>query len=181
MYTKAIEGKIVFYYPHGSLFEDVQHMSAYMCKNVVSKDGEDLSERYAITDDEADMFSICLRETVPEVYDAVKVLTHGIEDALYDDILGSEFETLDPAFGELDLVPTERYVVIITQDNAAYNPNEPKLADSAIQTALEQGALAEFYVRVAEKSLTEMSAAQFDLARSNVSRRIIGLRKKTSL
>ena len=176
MSVSKITGQIVYYYPHADLFNDVQEQSAFMCKNIVSKDGDDLVERYVITPDEEHMFKLCLREALPSIYDTVRVLTHGIDDAITDAMDASTLGGIISA-----TMPTGKYVVIRLMDNGAYNPNEVKIVDSALQTAIELGCLSEFYTRVIHQDLTKLSAAKFSAQMSVVANRIIGLRKKTSL
>lgn len=225
MFTKLISGEITFFYTHASLFDDVQHLSAFMCKNIVDKEGGDLSERFAITDDEKGMFDICLREALPSIYGTVKVLTHALSQA-FDD--GGSLPVLAVrAVAAGTTVPSDTYrlpvegdtaeqilaiapsgeavyvvgcagetagsdvtyyssedtdvVIIHTVDHGAYNPNDIKLVDSALRSAIEQGVLAEYYTRVTEKTLTEMSAQQAAASLVSLSGRIIPLRKKTVL
>ena len=182
MYTKDIEGQIVFYYPHKTLFENVQHQSAFMCKNIISKEGDDLSERYAITDDEEPMFVLCLGETLPDVYDVMKVITHGIAPAFYSEIPGAEFLALDEALASdatLGIETSEKYVVVRVDDNEAYNPNNLRIVDSALRSGIEQGALANFYTRVIHPDLTKLATSAFAGQLQVLAQRIIPLRKKT--
>lgn len=179
MYTKALDGQIIFYYPHSTLFENVQHISAFMCKNIVSKDGEDLMERFAITDDEEPMFQICLRDTLPSVYESLKVLTHGIDDAFNNGLTGAQLKALDSSLATLPVTDAEKYVVIRTVDHQAYNPNDVGLVDETLQSAIEQGTLADFYTKVPHDTLTKITAAQFTTQITVLARRIIGLRRKS--
>ena len=180
MYTKLVPGQIIFYFPHKLLFENVQHQSAFMCKNIVSKEGEDLSERFAITDDEKPMFELCVDESMPDVYDVMKVLTYGISDALHNAITGADFIQLSTKLVDLaGIENTEKYVVLRINDHEAYNPNTVKLVDSALRSSIEQGALANFYTRVTHPELTKISAQMFVGQLSALGQRILPLRKKT--
>lgn len=227
MYTKSLSGEIIFFYPHASLFDDVKHQSAFMCKNIVSKDGEDLSERFMITDDEQDMFEVCLREALPDVYEVLKPLTHGIENAFdgnavylpvvkqenasagstipagwfleitgltteYDyglDLAKGEVVKLSeqPVEGVVEIgktyysIPGTKVVVIRTVDHGAYNPNDITQVDATIQSAIEMGALGQFYSRVVNKGLTELSVAQFQANLADLLRRMKGLRRRSVL
>ena len=176
MYSNAVDGQIVFYYTHKGLFEDVQHQSAFMCKNIVSKEGADLSERYTITDDESPMFELCLAETVPDIYDILKPITHGIEDAVTATMSSSDLHDLIGT-----TVDDNTYVVFCVQDNEAYNPNTVKLVDSALRSTLEQGVLSNFYVRVTHPDLTQVSSTMYAGQGQALSRRITELRKKSKL
>ena len=184
MYTKLFEGQIIFYFAHKDLFEDVQHQSAYMCKNISTKDGEDLSERYAITDDEQPMFALCLRETLPSVYDKMKVITHGIDGAFTESMTGTAFKALftdatTQQINALGVTDSENYVVIRVNDNEAYNPNDLAQTDSALRSSIESGSLAEFYTRVMHADLTQVSSSVFAGQLVTLSRWVIPLRKKS--
>lgn len=176
MLEKSLPGEIAFYYAHPDLFEDVQHQSAFMCKNIVSKEGEDLSERFAITDDEIGMFEICLKETLPDIYDAVKALTYNIEYAVYPDITGEDIES---TIGQFDVDNEKTYVFIRLNDNGAYNPNTPRAVDLALRSTIVQGVLANFYTRVTHPELTKLSASMYAAQMNALTQRIIPLRKKT--
>ena len=180
MYTKSLEGQIIFYYPHSTLFDEVQHQSAFMCKNIVAKEGEDLSERFAITDDEEPMFALCLDETIPGIYDTIKVLTHGIEDAIHSTITGAGIKAFGAALASLDVDDDANYVAIRIVDNEAYNPNTVKLVDSALRTSIESGVLSSFYTRVTHPEITKLSATMFMGQIQALAMRIIPLRKKTA-
>lgn len=180
MYTKLVPGQIIFYYAHKDLFENVQHQSAFMCKNIASKEGEDLSERFAITDDEAPTFALCLAETMPDVYDTMKPLTSGISDAWFDAITGQGIIQLDfDHLAQLDVETDGKYALVRIQDNGAYNPNTVKVVDSALRSTIEQGVLANFYMRVTHPEITKMSATMFAGQNSALKERILPLRKKT--
>jgi hypothetical protein len=137
-------------------------------------------ERYAITDDEAPMFNVCLRESLPIAYEAMKPLTHGINEA-FSIKTGTQLKQIDGLAGLVGITAAADYVVIRTVDNGAYNPNDVTLVDSSLQSTIEQGALSEYYARVVYKELTELSTAQFGEHLNTLTRRIIPLRKKTSL
>lgn len=180
MYTKLVPGQIIFYFPHKLLFENVQHQSAFMCKNIVSKEGEDLSERFAITDDEKPMFELCVDETMSDVFDVMKPLTSGIADAWYAAVTGAGFIQLDTRLVELTGIEnTEKYVVIRINDHEAYNPNTVKLVDSALRSSIEQGALSTFYTRVTHPDITKLAASMFLGQLQALGQRILPLRKKT--
>lgn len=182
MYTNKVEGQLIFMYPHKKLFDEVQHQSAFMCKNIVSKDGEDLSERFSITDDEEPMFKLCLEETAPDIYDILKPITHGIQDAYYVSVYGDDVEKLigvSPTDIDEDADTLDFYIIFIVQNNEAYNPNTIKLVDSALRSSIEQGVLSNFYLRVTHPELTKLAGSMFVGQTQALANRIIPLRKKT--
>ena len=178
MYSKIeASEEIVFYFKHADLFDDVQHQSAFMCKNIVSKEGEDLLERYAITDDERPMYDICIRETMPDVYDVMKPIMYGIVNAVTDVMNQADLDTL---IGTPSPTPSsDTYVVVCVQDNGAYNPNDLKNVDTAIRTMIEQGVLSFFYTRVIHPDLTKMAASMYAANGETLAIRIMPLRRKT--
>ena len=181
MFTKLLPGQIIFYYLRATLFDEVQHQSAFMCKNIVSKEGEDLSERFAITDDEEGMFQICLTETLPDIYDTVKKLTYGINEALHGSITGANVRLLDfEHLAELEIDAEATYVVLRINDYAACNPNTVQLVDAALRSAIEQGVLSNFYIRVTHPELTKLAATMFTGQLQALSQRIVPLMKKTA-
>lgn len=182
MYTRKLKGQIIFYFLHSVLFDEVQHQSAFMCKNVTSKEGEDLSERYAITDDEKPMFELCLADTLPDIYDVVRPITHGIDGAWYDNITGAAIKNFDTtALADLDVESDSQYVVVRVQDNEAYNPNTVHVVDSALRSTIESGVLAKFYLRVTHPELTKLSSAMYAGQSGSLASRIIPLRKKSKI
>lgn len=170
------EDQIVFYFLHKTLFENVQHQSAFMCKNIVSKDGEDLSERFSITDDEEPMFKLCLAESIPNIYDTIKPLTYNISDAFTKEMSDNDLTDLIGSHSSDGAGP---WVVFRIMDNGAYNPNTLELVDSALRSSIEQGVLAEFYTRVTHSDLTKLSATMFTGQLRALGQRILALRKKT--
>ena len=207
MNTK-ITGEIIFYYTHPMLFDGVQHQSAYMCKNITTKEGEDISERYAITDDEEPMFHLCLADVVPDIYEALKCITYGINPAFYEAMSGTDFQALihpenpddsddsdetdetdeteetnetEETQEEEPVTDTNTYVVFRVQDNGAYNPNAVNQVDAAILSAIEGGVLSNFYLRVTHPDLTKMSASMYTAQMQVLAKRIIPLRRKSAL
>ena len=186
MKTKLYEGQIIFYYAHDDIFHDVRHQSAFLCKNITSKEGGDISEAFLITEDETDTVALCLREQLPAVFEVARGLTYGIPDATQGQMTGAAFKLLFPdatqeEIAALGVDDAKNYVVIRLMDNGAYNPNDPALVDSAFLSAIEQGVLAEYYAKVTHPVVTKVCAEQFGRQLAALSQRLLGLRKKSSL
>lgn len=82
MYRVETEtGRIRFYYKRDVLFNDVSLMSNFMAKNLTTKDGDSLTDDFAISDDEKDMFGVCLQQTLPDIYESMAKITNGIDSA----------------------------------------------------------------------------------------------------
>ena len=70
--------KIVFLYNRDTLFNDVSLMSNYMAKNLATKDGNALTDEYAISDDEKDLVNVSIRATLPDIYEAMTKITTAV-------------------------------------------------------------------------------------------------------
>ena len=62
--------KIKFLYNRDVLFNEVSLMSNYMSKNLSTKDGNALTDDFAISDDEKDLVTVCVRATLPDIYES---------------------------------------------------------------------------------------------------------------
>jgi hypothetical protein len=64
------DGKITFSYNSDELFNDVGILSAYMTKNIITDKGDALDE-FAISDDEREVFEVCVKQTLPNIYETL--------------------------------------------------------------------------------------------------------------
>ena len=88
MYRKDSETKTVrFFYNREQLFNDVSLMSNFMAKNLATKDGNSLTDEFAISDDEKDLFGVCVQQSLPDIYEAMTKITSGVSSAFEDDYL----------------------------------------------------------------------------------------------
>ena len=114
MYTKidattTEKAKIRFYYNRDTLFNDVSLMSNFMAKNLATKEGNSLTDDYALSDDERDLFAVCVRACLPDIYEAMLKITNAIDSAFDDEVTEAG---PDPEAGT--------YVEFTLQDNEAY-------------------------------------------------------------
>lgn len=116
-------GEIKFYIKSNDMFNDVSHLSSYMAKNVVTKDGSALDE-FIVSEDERDVFDVCVEQTIPHIYEAMLKITNGVDNAF------------NKTVGEIS------FLVV---DNSAYNDNVLALVDATIRDCMKYGVLAEFY------------------------------------
>lgn len=170
--------KIFFAYDIATIFDDVKHESAFMCKNIVSKEGEDLLERFAITDDEEPMFKLCLSEVLPNVASAFIDLTTG---EYKENIAGSIIISTWAAQEWTGIQAGHNYVGFEIQDNKAYANIDPQVFDKALQSAIEEGVLAEFYTRVTHPDLTKLSASIYANKLTVLAAKLTPMRKKSRL
>ena len=121
--VKRDSDKIKFYIKSNELFNDVSLLSSYMTKNVVTKEGSALDE-FVISEDEKDVYEVCVEQTIPHIYEAMLKITNGVDNAF------------DKTAGEIS------FLVV---DNSAYNDNVLTLVDATIRDCMKYGVLAEFY------------------------------------
>lgn len=121
--VKRDSDKIKFYIKSNELFNDVSLLSSYMTKNVVTKEGSALDE-FVISEDEKDVYEVCVEQTIPHIYEAMLKITNGVDNAF------------DNTVGEIS------FSVV---DNSAYNDNVLILVDATIRDCMKYGVLAEFY------------------------------------
>lgn len=75
---------IRFYFKRDTLFNDVSLMSNFMAKNLASKEGNSLTDDFSISDDEKDLFGVCVQQTLPDIYEAMAKITNGVSSAFED-------------------------------------------------------------------------------------------------
>ena len=172
MYT-IVDSNIVFLFEKAGIFDDVRHLSAFMAKNAANKEGQPLLEQYAISEDEEPMFNLCLRDCLPDVWEIMVKLTHGVDDPYGE-------ETFDSTtYGDLTVKTGVPYVKFAIVDNGAYNPNLLKIVDASIQSTMEQGVLEKWYTRIAQADLLKMASHGFASESSALARRLMQLLRKS--
>lgn len=116
-------GVIKFSIGSDELFNDVSLLSSYMTKNVVM-DGGSAMDEFIISEDEKDVFDVCVEQTMPYIYEAMLKITNGVDNAF------------NKTVGEIS------FSVV---DNSEYNDNVLTLVDATIRDCMKYGVLAEFY------------------------------------
>lgn len=167
-----VSGKILFYYDSKELFNSVSLMSAYMTKNLKSEQGSIMDE-YSISEDEKDVVDVCVRQTLPNIYEAMMKITSGIESAFDNDADGDELSSLG-----LEDVTGDTYIVFTIQDNAKYNENVLNLVDSTLLNCLKHGVLAEFYSICVNADLFRIAQDKFTTSLFQLKQRLFQLKKK---
>lgn len=151
------DGKITFSYNSDDLFNDVCLVSAYMVKNVITDIGAALDE-FAISDDERDVFDVCVKQTLPNIYETLMKMSHGIDDAFKYENKTIEFNILD---------------------NDAYNINVLNLVESTLLECLKYGVLSEFYSINVNTALQQTVQSKFTSNMLLLNNRLFQLKKKT--
>lgn len=171
MFGNKETGKITFYYDSDNLFNDVSLMSAYMTKNIKGDSGSMMDE-FNISDDEKDIFKVCVRQTLPNIYETMMKITSGVENAFEDEAVVSTDETtgLKRAKGT--------YIEFTMKDNDAYNENVLNLVDATILNCLKHGVLAEFYSICVNGDLYRVAQDKFTTSLFQLKQRLFQLKKK---
>lgn len=179
MYGKTT-GKITFYYDNDKLFNDVSLMSAYMTKNIKTDAGSAMDE-FSISDDEKDVFDVCVRQTLPNIYETMMKITHGVDDAFDDNVSVAENaeingnEKVDGTLGR----EAGTYVEFSIQDNESYNSNVLSLVDATLLNCLKHGVLAEFYSICVNGELYRIAQDKFTTILFQLKQRLFQLKKKS--
>lgn len=171
MFGNKETGKITFYYDSDKLFNDVSLMSAYMTKNMKSEAGS-LMDEFNISDDEKDIYGVCVRQTLPNIYETMMKITSGIGNAFDDDVAVAETES-DGLKREVGT-----YIEFTMQDNDAYNENVLNLVDATLLNCLKHGVLAEFYSICVNPELHRIAQDKFTTSLFQLKQRLFQLKKK---
>lgn len=164
-------GVITFSYDIKDLFNDVGILSAYMTKNLSAEKGSLLDE-YAFTDDEWDIFKVCLKQAVPNIYESMLKMASGVTDAFGAEVtlVGDETEGLKRKAGT--------YVELSINDNGAYNANVLSLVDATLRECLKHGTLAEFYSTCIHADLYAAARDKYLANVQQLNQRLFQLKKK---
>ena len=172
MFGNKETGNLTFYYDSDKLFNDVSLMSAYMTKNLAN-DGGSLMDEFNISDDEKDIYKVCVRQTLPNIYETMMKITSGIAHAFEDEVevAAQENAGLMRAQGV--------YIEFNMQDNDAYNENVLSLVDATLLNCLKHGILAEFYSICFHDGLYKMAKDKFTVSLFQLKQRLFQLKKKS--
>ena len=171
--------KIVFLYNRDTLFNDVSLMSNYMAKNLSTKEGNSLTDEYAISDDEKDLVDVSIRATLPDIYEAMTKITTAVVPA-FDDCKTETAGAIGKDIGGNDVTLTAGdYVEFYIMDNAAYNANVLTMVDASLYNALKQGVLKEFYTTVLQADFFKLCSDRFIAELFKLKQRLFQLKKKS--
>jgi len=171
--------KIVFLYKRDTLFNDVSLMSNYMAKNLATKDGNSLTDEYAISDDEQDIVDVSIRATLPDIYEAMTKITTAVVPA-FDDCKTETAGTKGVDIGGNNVtIQAGDYVEFYIQDNHSYNANVITMVDASLYNCLKHGVLKEFYSTVVQADFFKLCADRFVAELFKMKQRLFQLKKKS--
>lgn len=161
--TSSAPAKIQFYYNRNTVFNEVSLMSNYMAKNLATKDGNSLTDEYAISDDEHDLVDICIRAALPDIYEAMTKITNLVADAFKDDVTVS---------GN----PCVSFTIL---DNDAYNDNVLSVVDASLENCVKFGTLKEIYSTLPQPEFFNSCSNRFVGELFKLKQRLFQLKKKS--
>ena len=161
--TSSAPAKIQFYYNRNTVFNEVSLMSNYMAKNLATKDGNSLTDEYAISDDEHDLVDICIRAALPDIYEAMTKITNLVADAFDDDVT----------------VSGNSCVSFTILDNAAYNDNVLSIVDASLNNCVKFGTLKEIYSTLPQPEFFNSCSNRFVGELFKLKQRLFQLKKKS--
>ena len=161
--TSSAPAKIQFYYNRDTIFEEVSLMSNYMAKNLATKDGNSLTDEYAISDDERDLVNISIRAALPDIYEAMTKITTLVADAFDDDVT----------------VSGNSCVSFTVLDNAAYNDNVLSIVDASLNNCVKFGTLKEIYSTLPQPEFFNSCSNRFVAELFKLKQRLFQLKKKS--
>lgn len=177
--TGAHPARILFYYNRDTLFDDVSLMSNFMAKNMTTQAGDSLTDDYAISDDERDLFGVCVTACLPDIYEAMAKITNSIVPAFDDEVTETGQTTGKDITGATVNVTAGKYIEFYLLDNKAYNANVLTMVDSSLYNALKQGVLREFYSTVIQADFFKVCTERFIAELYKLKQRMFQLKKKT--
>lgn len=160
--VKKESGTITFSYSNDELFNDVSLLSSYMVKNMVFESGSALDE-FVITDDEKDVWKVCLKQALPNIYEALlKISSEGAD-----------------AFKENVAVEGKNSLQIKIKDNNEYNANVLSIVDSTLRDCINYGTLVEFYSINIHDGLLNLAKGKFNNYMFQLNKRLFQLKKRS--
>lgn len=165
------EGTITFSYDIKELFNDVSLLSAYMTKNIMVGENSAL-DQFCITDDEEDVFKVCLKQALPNIYDAFLKISTGLEEAFTDNAVVSTKESTGLKRN------TGTYVEFNIKDNKAYNKSLLSIVDTTLRDCINYGTLVEFYSVCVNDGLMSLANAKYTQNIVKLNQRLFQLKKK---
>lgn len=172
--------KIVFFYNRDILFNDVSLMSNYMSKNLATKDGNSLTDEYAISGDEQDIVDVSIRASLPDIYESLTKITTAVVPAFDDKhTYGSTTVVGKDITGSNVSANAGDYVEFYILDNNAYNANVITMVDASLYNCLKQGVLKEFYSTVLQADFFNTCNTRFIAELFKLKQRLFQLKKKS--
>lgn len=179
--TNGAESQIMFFYDSKKVFNDVSLMSAYMTKNLSTEKGSIMDE-FSISDDEQDVVDVCIRQTLPNIYEAMMKITSGVTSAFDDDLSGTELGSIEwegtSPISDVSATANDKFITFRLQNNDKYNNNILNLIDATLLNCIKHGVLAEFYSICMNVELYRIAQDKLTTNLFQLKQRLFQLKKK---
>lgn len=149
-------GAIKFSYKADDLFNDVGLISAFMAKNLQNEKGSLLDE-FAITSDERELFDMCVKQALPNIFD----------------------EMLKMSSCVTGIEAKDGNIILSFMDNNLYNDNALTLVDMTIYDCLKYGVLAEFYSICVHTDLLTLAQGKYAEMLRLLNKRLVPLKMRS--
>ena len=171
MYGNKTNGILTFSSNSDELFDAVGILSAYMAKNYKNESGSMLDE-LSISNDEKDIYGVCLKQALPNIYEEMMKMTSFIADSFGVEVKVAEDETdgLKRKAGT--------YLEFNIRNNHVYNGNVLELVDMTLLNCIKYGVLAEFYSVVLHAELFKISRDRYMDNLAQLRQRMLPLKRK---
>jgi len=171
--------KILFYYDRETLFNDVSLLSNFMARNIQTKEGQHLTDDYSISADEKDLYDVCVRTCLPDIYESMTKISFGSVPAFDDNISEDGTTSGTDIHGDVTNIPIGHFVEMALRDNQAYNDNVLTIIDACLYNAMKYGVLKEFYSTVLNGDLLKVNTERFMQELMKLEQRLFQLKKKS--
>ena len=149
-------GAIKFIYKADDLFNDVGLISAFMAKNLQNEKGSLLDE-FAITSDERELFDMCVKQALPNIFD----------------------EMLKMSSCVTGMEEKDGNIILSFWDNNSYNDNALTIVDMTIYDCLKYGVLAEFYSICVHTDLLTIAQSKYAEMLRLLNKRLVPLKMRS--
>lgn len=170
MFGYKNSGEITFSYNADEIFDEVCLQSAFLAKSMAGKDGT--IDDIAITNDERELYDVCLRQSMPSIYEAMMKMSSEVDNAFTDSAKVLEDETDGMAR------KNGTYIELTIQDNGAYNENVLTMVDETLKECIKNGALARYYATNVNMALQSTVSTMYAANIQQLKKRVFQLKKK---
>lgn len=163
-------GVITFSYDNAEMFNDVSLLSAYMAKSWAGT--ESPVDEFTITSDEEELYGVCLKQALPDIYEVLMKLSSGIAEAFNDsvEVNADEQDGLKRKKG--------KYIEISINGTGEYNANVLGLVDATLRDCIKYATLSEYYSFCLNKDLQAIAAGKYSNSLILLNQRLFQLKKK---
>jgi hypothetical protein len=158
-----------FHFLTESLFNEVSVLTQYRAKTIKDGAGKSLSDDYAISENERDIFLLNLNYAINDIFAEVVKQTKGITASIFVNAEVS-LPVADAIVGD-----ASGFAVV---DHGAFNDNNLTLIDNAIRKAVVNNILKAWYKHNGLQTDMQMAELEYNSAILAINQRMFELKKK---